>query len=89
MSTKGRRTRTAVHGAGRTRDLPAIRHRRLALSRLDAEDVAKDVEWPTLISFAGLFIMVGGQGQHAHHREVDAGRRPLRSGRWRATGTAG
>ncbi|GAA2184809.1 ArsB/NhaD family transporter [Micromonospora lupini] len=31
----------------------------LALSRLDAEDVAKDVEWPTLVFFAGLFIMVG------------------------------
>ncbi len=28
MSTKGRRTRTVVRGAGRTRDLPAIRHRR-------------------------------------------------------------
>jgi Na+/H+ antiporter NhaD/arsenite permease-like protein len=32
----------------------------LALSRLDAKDVAKDVEWPTLAFFAGLFIMVGG-----------------------------
>ena len=32
----------------------------LALSRLDATEVAKDVEWPTLIFFAGLFIMVGG-----------------------------
>ncbi|WP_444947995.1 SLC13 family permease [Micromonospora ureilytica] len=32
----------------------------LALSRLDAEDVAKEVEWPTLVFFAGLFIMVGG-----------------------------
>ncbi|MGC5289642.1 SLC13 family permease [Micromonospora sp. DT231] len=31
----------------------------LALSRLDAEDVAKEVEWPTLVFFAGLFIMVG------------------------------
>ncbi len=31
----------------------------LAASRLDAEKVAKDVEWPTLIFFAGLFIMVG------------------------------
>jgi Na+/H+ antiporter NhaD/arsenite permease-like protein len=31
----------------------------LALSRLDAEDVAKDVEWPTLAFFAGLFVMVG------------------------------
>ncbi|MEU7614447.1 ArsB/NhaD family transporter [Micromonospora sp. NPDC049204] len=31
----------------------------LALSRLNAEDVAKDVEWPTLVFFAGLFIMVG------------------------------
>jgi Na+/H+ antiporter NhaD/arsenite permease-like protein len=31
----------------------------LALSRLDAQDVAKDVEWPTLAFFAGLFIMVG------------------------------
>jgi Na+/H+ antiporter NhaD/arsenite permease-like protein len=31
----------------------------LALSRLDAEDVAKDVEWPTMVFFAGLFVMVG------------------------------
>ncbi|MGH3463720.1 MAG: ArsB/NhaD family transporter [Kribbellaceae bacterium] len=31
----------------------------LALSRLDAEQVAKDVEWPTLVFFAGLFVMVG------------------------------
>jgi hypothetical protein len=31
----------------------------LALSRLNADDVARDVEWPTLIFFAGLFIMVG------------------------------
>jgi anion transporter len=31
----------------------------LALSRLDAEEVAKDVEWPTLAFFAGLFVMVG------------------------------
>ena len=31
----------------------------LALSKLDAEQVAKDVEWPTLVFFAGLFIMVG------------------------------
>jgi Na+/H+ antiporter NhaD/arsenite permease-like protein len=31
----------------------------LALSRLDATEVAKDVEWPTLIFFAGLFVMVG------------------------------
>jgi Na+/H+ antiporter NhaD/arsenite permease-like protein len=31
----------------------------LALSRLDAQDVAKDVEWPTLVFFAGLFVMVG------------------------------
>ncbi len=31
----------------------------LALSRLDAEDVAKDVEWPTLAFLAGLFVMVG------------------------------
>ncbi|MGH3683048.1 MAG: ArsB/NhaD family transporter, partial [Natronosporangium sp.] len=32
----------------------------LALSRLNAESVAKDVEWPTLAFFAGLFVMVGG-----------------------------
>lgn len=32
----------------------------LALSRLDAHEVAGDVEWPTLVFFAGLFIMVGG-----------------------------
>ncbi|MEV4212180.1 ArsB/NhaD family transporter [Micromonospora sp. NPDC049662] len=31
----------------------------LVLSRLDAEEVAKDVEWPTLVFFAGLFVMVG------------------------------
>jgi Na+/H+ antiporter NhaD/arsenite permease-like protein len=31
----------------------------LALSRLDAAEVAKDVEWPTLLFFAGLFVMVG------------------------------
>jgi Na+/H+ antiporter NhaD/arsenite permease-like protein len=31
----------------------------LALSRLDAADVARDVEWPTLVFFTGLFIMVG------------------------------
>ena len=31
----------------------------LALSRLNAETVAKDVEWPTLAFFAGLFVMVG------------------------------
>jgi Na+/H+ antiporter NhaD/arsenite permease-like protein len=31
----------------------------LALSRLDANEVVKDVEWPTLVFFAGLFVMVG------------------------------
>jgi Na+/H+ antiporter NhaD/arsenite permease-like protein len=31
----------------------------LALSRLDPAVVAADVEWPTLVFFAGLFIMVG------------------------------
>jgi Na+/H+ antiporter NhaD/arsenite permease-like protein len=31
----------------------------LGISRLDAEQVAKDVEWPTLVFFAGLFVMVG------------------------------
>jgi Na+/H+ antiporter NhaD/arsenite permease-like protein len=31
----------------------------LAASRLDATEVARDVEWPTLVFFAGLFIMVG------------------------------
>jgi Na+/H+ antiporter NhaD/arsenite permease-like protein len=31
----------------------------LAASRLDAESVAADVEWPTLVFFAGLFVMVG------------------------------
>ena len=31
----------------------------LAVSRLNAEEVAKDVEWPTLVFFAGLFVMVG------------------------------
>ncbi|GAA1805087.1 ArsB/NhaD family transporter [Luedemannella flava] len=31
----------------------------LGLSRLDAAEVARDVEWPTLVFFAGLFVMVG------------------------------
>ncbi|GLH98150.1 ArsB/NhaD family transporter [Phytohabitans aurantiacus] len=31
----------------------------LALSRLDAAEVAQDVEWETLAFFAGLFVMVG------------------------------
>ncbi len=31
----------------------------LAVSRLDAAEVVKDVEWPTLAFFAGLFVMVG------------------------------
>ncbi|WP_433376737.1 SLC13 family permease [Actinoplanes sp. CA-142083] len=31
----------------------------LALSRLDPAEVAREVEWPTLIFFAGLFVMVG------------------------------
>jgi Na+/H+ antiporter NhaD/arsenite permease-like protein len=31
----------------------------LALSRLDPADVVRDVEWPTLVFFAGLFVMVG------------------------------
>ena len=31
----------------------------LVLSRLDANEVVKDVEWPTLVFFAGLFVMVG------------------------------
>lgn len=31
----------------------------VGLSRLDPTDVARDVEWPTLVFFAGLFVMVG------------------------------
>jgi Na+/H+ antiporter NhaD/arsenite permease-like protein len=31
----------------------------LAASRLQPEEVAQDVEWPTLMFFAGLFVMVG------------------------------
>jgi Na+/H+ antiporter NhaD/arsenite permease-like protein len=31
----------------------------LAISRQNAEEVAQDVEWPTLLFFAGLFVMVG------------------------------
>lgn len=31
----------------------------LAVSRLDSAEVARDVEWPTLVFFAGLFVMVG------------------------------
>jgi Na+/H+ antiporter NhaD/arsenite permease-like protein len=32
----------------------------LALSRLDVRGVTQDVEWPTLVFFVGLFVMVGG-----------------------------
>jgi Na+/H+ antiporter NhaD/arsenite permease-like protein len=32
----------------------------LAASRVDAHEIARDVEWPTLVFFAGLFVMVGG-----------------------------
>jgi Na+/H+ antiporter NhaD/arsenite permease-like protein len=31
----------------------------LVVPRVDAGDVARDVEWPTLVFFAGLFVMVG------------------------------
>jgi Na+/H+ antiporter NhaD/arsenite permease-like protein len=31
----------------------------VALSRLDPAELARDVEWPTLVFFAGLFVMVG------------------------------
>jgi Na+/H+ antiporter NhaD/arsenite permease-like protein len=31
----------------------------LVLSRLDTGEVVKDVEWPTLVFFVGLFVMVG------------------------------
>jgi Na+/H+ antiporter NhaD/arsenite permease-like protein len=31
----------------------------LALSRLDIQEIVADVEWPTLVFFAGLFVMVG------------------------------
>jgi Na+/H+ antiporter NhaD/arsenite permease-like protein len=32
----------------------------LGISRLDAASLVRDVEWPTLAFFAGLFVMVGG-----------------------------
>ncbi|MFD3486730.1 SLC13 family permease [Streptomyces sp. NPDC058665] len=35
----------------------------LALSRLDTEEVARDVEWETLAFFTGLFVMVGAMVQ--------------------------
>ncbi|WP_432838402.1 ArsB/NhaD family transporter [Dactylosporangium sp. CA-092794] len=31
----------------------------LAASRLDAGEIVRDVEWPTLTFFAGLFVMIG------------------------------
>jgi anion transporter len=31
----------------------------LVVPRVDAGDVTRDVEWPTLVFFAGLFVMVG------------------------------
>ncbi|MFB9183653.1 SLC13 family permease [Dactylosporangium sucinum] len=31
----------------------------LMLSRLDTGEIVKDVEWPTLVFFAGLFVMIG------------------------------
>jgi Na+/H+ antiporter NhaD/arsenite permease-like protein len=32
----------------------------VAITRLDPEDYLSEVEWPTLVFFAGLFVMVGG-----------------------------
>ncbi|MGH3727424.1 MAG: SLC13 family permease, partial [Micromonosporaceae bacterium] len=32
----------------------------LAVSKLDTTEVVRDVEWPTLAFFVGLFVMVGG-----------------------------
>ena len=40
----------------------------LAASRLDAGEVARDVEWPTLVFFAGLFVMVGALVTHRRDR---------------------
>ena len=31
----------------------------LVLSKLDTGEVLRDVEWPTLVFFAGLFVIVG------------------------------
>ncbi|GAA1776705.1 ArsB/NhaD family transporter [Luedemannella helvata] len=49
----------------------------LGLSRVDAAEVASDVEWPTLVFFAGLFVMVGalvntGVVDTVAHAAIDA-----------------
>lgn len=57
----------------------------LAISRLDAEDVAKDVEWPTLIFFAGLFVMVGALVNTGAIKQLSDAAADLAEGRLAAT----
>ena len=40
----------------------------IVVSRLDPEDHLQDVEWETLLFFAGLFIMVGSLVRPGRHR---------------------
>jgi Na+/H+ antiporter NhaD/arsenite permease-like protein len=53
----------------------------LAASRLNAEEVAKDVEWETLAFFAGLFIMVGALVHTGVMEELSKGAGELVEGR--------
>ena len=61
----------------------------LAISRLDAEDVARDVEWPTLIFFVRPVHHGRGPGEHRGDRAVVSGcRRPRRRTARRGVGGA-
>jgi Na+/H+ antiporter NhaD/arsenite permease-like protein len=58
----------------------------LAASRLNAHEVAKDVEWPTLVFFAGLFVMVGALVQTGViGRLGDAAAAAVGDNRWAAS----
>jgi Na+/H+ antiporter NhaD/arsenite permease-like protein len=53
----------------------------LAASRVRPEDVAQDVEWPTLMFFAGLFVMVGALVNTGVIEQVSRGATDLADGR--------
>ena len=50
----------------------------VAVSRLEPEEFLEEVEWPTLVFFIGLFIMVGALVEVGRHRLPSARRSPRR-----------
>ncbi len=58
----------------------------LAVSKLDTTEVVRDVEWPTLAFFVGLFVMVGGLVANGVIERLGSAAADLTGGRlWFAT----